>query len=61
VKLEIKPEPSDAERRAIVGALAAPRVAHAAYESRWRAAALDDLRDGPVAEESWSDAGIVEP
>jgi hypothetical protein len=61
VILVIKPEPSDAERRAILGALQAPRTAPAAYESRWRAAALDDLRDGPLAEESGSDARIVEP
>ena len=61
MKLEIKPEPSDAERRAIVGAIQAPRVAPAAYENRWRAAALDDLRDGSLAEESGSDARIVEP
>jgi hypothetical protein len=61
VNLEIKPEPSDAERRAILRALQEPRTVPVAYESRWRAASLDDLRDGSLAEESGSDARIVEP
>jgi len=61
VNLEIKPEPSEAERRAILEALVAPQAGPAAYQSRWRAAALAELRDGAVAEESRGDAGVVEP
>lgn len=59
--IEIAPEPNDDERRAILAALAAARPVPAAYTSRWRAAALTDLRDGALAEESGSDAGVVEP
>jgi hypothetical protein len=59
--IEIVPEPSEDERRAIVAALDAARALPAAYSSRWRAAALDDLRDGALAEESGGDAGVVEP
>jgi hypothetical protein len=61
VNLEIEPEPSDAERRAIVAAFDATRTEPTAYVSRWRAAALDDLRDDALAEESGSDARVVEP
>jgi hypothetical protein len=61
VNVEIKPEPSADERRAILGALAAVNARPPAYESRWRASALDYLRDGALAEESGGDAGVVEP
>jgi hypothetical protein len=61
VNLEIKPQPSDAERHAIVEALRSPQAGPAAYQSRWRAVALAELGDGPVAEESGGDAGVVEP
>jgi hypothetical protein len=61
VNVEIKPEPTADERRAILEALAAVNVRPSAYESRWRASALDDLRDGALAEESRGDAGVVEP
>jgi hypothetical protein len=60
VNVEITPEPSPEERRAILDALEAAETGPAAYESRWRASALDDLRDGALAEESGSDAGVVE-
>lgn len=59
--IEITPEPNEDERRAIVAALAAAEAMPAAYASRWRASALDDLRDGALAEQSRSDAGVVEP
>jgi hypothetical protein len=59
VPFEITPEPSEVERRAIFEALArtdaGPLVA-----SRWRASALDDLRDGALPEQAGSDARVVE-
>ena len=59
--IEITPEPSEAERRAILAALPAADGRPSAQTSRWRAAALDDLRDGALAEQSRGDAGVVEP
>ena len=61
MELEITPEPSANERRAILAALSEANGAPSAYASRWRASALDDLRDGALAEESGSDARVVEP
>ena len=61
MKIEIKPEPTEAERRAIDAALRGHRAASSPYDSPWRAAALADLRDGLLAEESRSDPGVVEP
>jgi len=40
VNLEIKPVPTEPERRAIIEALLTPEAGPAAYRSRWRAAAL---------------------
>jgi hypothetical protein len=47
----IRPEPTDEERRAILAALAeAEPQRPAVYESRWRAAALEEgVSDGEVA------------
>jgi hypothetical protein len=60
--VEIKPEPTADERRAILLALESVEAgAAAAYGSRWRASALDDLRDGALTEEGGSDTGVVEP
>jgi hypothetical protein len=56
--IEITPEPSEAERRAILAALEA---AKAEAPSRWRASALGDLRDGALAEQGGGDPGVVEP
>jgi hypothetical protein len=61
VNVVIKPEPTAAERRAIDAVLAAAQAEPPAYASRWRAAALSDLGDDALAEESWSDPGVVEP
>jgi hypothetical protein len=61
VEIEIEPEPDEAERRAILAAFAASDATPTAYASRWRASALDDLRDGALAQESGRDAGVVEP
>ena len=61
MNLEIKPVPTEPERRAIIEALLTPEAGPAAYRSRWRAAALTELGDGAVAEESGSDSGVVEP
>jgi hypothetical protein len=60
VNVEITPEPSAEERRAILDALDEMNGRPAPYESRWRASALAELRDGALAEESGSDAGVVE-
>jgi hypothetical protein len=61
VTIEIVPEPNEDERRAILAALDAAQALPTAYTSRWRASALSDLRDGALAEESGSDARVVEP
>ena len=60
MEIEVDPEPSDAERRAILAALEGARTGPVAYSSRWRAAALDDLRGDPFAEETGGDACVVE-
>jgi hypothetical protein len=60
VHIEITPEPSADERRAILEALDGASARPAAYSSVWRASALADLRDGALAEESGGDAGVVE-
>ena len=60
VTVEITPEPSKAERRAILEALGRADAAPA-LSSRWRASALDDLRDGAFPEQSGRDARVVEP
>ena len=61
VRVEIVPEPSEAERRAILEALASGPTGQAGGESRWWESALADLRDGASAQERGSDAGVVEP
>jgi hypothetical protein len=63
MEMEISPEPSDAERRAIAAALEGAPEPDSPYASRWRAAALDDLRLGgdAAAQELGGDAGVVEP
>ena len=58
--IEITPEPTEAERRAILAALDVVEAQPPARASRWRTAGLDDLRDGALAEESGRDAGVVE-
>jgi hypothetical protein len=57
--LEISPEPSDEERKAILEALAEEDVEGAA-PSPWRAEGLGS-GGRAAAPESWRDAGIVEP
>jgi hypothetical protein len=61
VDAEISPEPTEAERRAIVAALAAEDEAPAAYSSPWRLAALDDLGGNAAPEDPGRDAGVIEP
>jgi hypothetical protein len=61
VNVVIKPEPTAEERRAIEAALAAAQAGLPAYTSRWRAAALAELGDDALTEESRSDPGVVEP
>jgi hypothetical protein len=61
VAIEITPEPGEDERRAILAALEPVQPAPPAYTSRWRASALDDLRDGALAEDGRSDPRVVEP
>jgi hypothetical protein len=62
---QIRPEPTESERRAIAVVLGSAEPA-GPYGSRWRAAALDDLRDDALggdaaAQELRGDARIVEP
>ena len=59
--LEVTPPPSDDERRAIATALAEADAAPAVYASPWRAAALEDSGDDPLAQEGGGDARVVEP
>ncbi len=61
MEAEITPKPSDAERRAILAALATAERPPDSYTSVWRAAALEDLGDGTVAQQRGSDPGVVEP
>jgi hypothetical protein len=61
VEVEIRPEPNDEERKAILAALVRTDRQPAAYSSGWSASALADLRDGSLAEEAGSDPGVVEP
>ena len=57
--LEISPEPSEEERKAILAALELEEDESAGL-SPWRAAGLDS--GGRAATpESWRDAGVVEP
>jgi hypothetical protein len=61
MEAEIRPEPSDEERRAILAALARVGALPASYSSRWRDSALDDLRDDALAEQSGRDPRVVQP
>jgi hypothetical protein len=58
VELEIVPEPSEQERRAILTALAAE---DGRTPGAWWESGLDDLRDGALPEQPGGDAGVVEP
>jgi hypothetical protein len=59
--LEVTPPPSDEEQRAIAAALGEGERLPAAYTSRWRAAALDELGDDALPQERGGDAGVVQP
>ena len=63
VDAQISPSPSEPERRAIAAALGSPEPP-SPYASRWRAAALDDLRGdelgGDALAQVWGDARVVE-
>jgi hypothetical protein len=61
VNVAISPEPTEAERRAILTALEDANAWPGPYASRWRDSALDDLRDGALTQERGSDPGVVEP
>jgi hypothetical protein len=61
VELEITPEPSDAERQAILASLEGAGPRPEAYASRWRESGLDDLRGDASAEDAGGDARVVEP
>jgi hypothetical protein len=60
VEVVIHPEPSEDERRAVLAALDGGGGLPPAYSSRWRASALDDLRDDALAQEPGRDARVVE-
>ena len=59
--VEIVPDPTDAERCAILDALARTDAPPPVATSRWRASALDDLRDGAIPEQPGGDPRVVEP
>jgi hypothetical protein len=61
VELEITPEPSDAERQAILASLDGAGLRPEAYASRWRESGLDDLRGDASAEDAGCDPRVVEP
>ena len=61
MELEVTPPPSEEEQRAIAAALGEAERLPAAYTSRWRAAALDELGDDALPQERGSDARIVQP
>jgi hypothetical protein len=61
VELEITPEPSDAERQAILASLDGAGLRPEAYASRWRESGLDDLRGDASAEDAGRDPRVVEP
>jgi len=61
VDVEITPEPSDAERQAILASLDGAVSCPDPYVSRWRESGLDDLRGDASAEDAGRDARIVEP
>ena len=57
----IFPEPTEAERRAILEALAETKSdVPDAYRSRWRDSGLDDLRSDASTEDSGGDPRVVE-
>ena len=59
--LRIEPEPTEAERLAILAALRdGAGAAPPAYSSRWLLAGLEELRGDALAEEPGGDAGVVE-
>jgi hypothetical protein len=60
MNIQVTPEPSPEERRAILAAFDQANARPAPYDSRWRASALSDLRNGALAEDAGSDPGIVE-
>ena len=60
--VEILPEPTEDERRAILEAIAATQTAGPdAYRSRWRDSGLDDLRGDAATEDPGRDPRVVEP
>ena len=59
--VEITPQPSDAEREAILALLDGTGLGPEGYVSRWRESGLDDLRGDASAEDAGRDARIVEP
>jgi hypothetical protein len=61
MRIEIVPEPSPAERRAILAALESAPRSPVGPESRWWESALADLRYGASAQERGSDSRVVEP
>ena len=59
---EISPEPADEqEREALLLVVGRTLQDAAAVPSRWWSSALDELGGGAAAQESWRDAGVVEP
>jgi hypothetical protein len=61
VELEITPEPTDAERQAIVASLDGAELRPDGYSSRWRESGLDELRGDASAEDPGRESRVVEP
>jgi hypothetical protein len=65
VTWSVQPEPTDeSERRALLAALeqalAEEEVGAQASAGAWWRAGLEDLGEGPAAEQPWRDPGVIE-
>lgn len=61
MELEITPEPTEAEREAILASLDGAELPPDGYASRWRESGLDDLRGDASAEDPGRETRVVEP
>ena len=61
MELEITPEPTEAEREAILASLDGAERRPDGYASRWRESGLDDLRGDASAEDPGRETRVVEP
>ena len=61
MELEITPEPTEAERKAILASLDGIERRPDEHASRWRESGLDDLRGDASAEDPGREARVIEP